>query len=111
MKMAVGKHGRQDKQASSSLCFKGTLIIFVGVCILAVWMMNSSSPVPAERQSFNGIRKISPEIPVKPRDSSSGSQETREKKKDSSSGVSFEDSPGDLPEDAIKGDDGRTLRR
>lgn len=109
--MAVGKHGRQDKQASSSLCFKGTLIIFVGVCVLAVWMMNSSSPVPAERQSFNNIRKISPEITVKPRDSSSGSQETREKTKDSSSAVSFEDSPGDLPEDAIKGDDGEELEK
>lgn len=111
VKMAVGKHGRQDKQASSSLCFKGTVIIFVGVCILAVWMMNSSSPVPAERQSFNGIRKVTPEIRVKPSDSSPGSQETKEKTKDSSSGVSFEDNPGDLPEDAIKGDDGEELEK
>jgi hypothetical protein len=73
-------------------------------------MMNSSSPVPAERQSFNGIRKISPESRGKPSDSSPGSQETREKTKDSSA-VSFEDSPGDLPEDAIKGDDGEELEK
>ena len=74
VKMAVGKHVRQDKQASSSLCFRGTVVIFVGVCVLAVWMMISSSPIPAERQSFSGIRKITPEI--KPTDSSSGSQAT-----------------------------------
>uniref|UniRef100_A0A0C9S9P0 TSA: Wollemia nobilis Ref_Wollemi_Transcript_7296_3157 transcribed RNA sequence n=1 Tax=Wollemia nobilis TaxID=56998 RepID=A0A0C9S9P0_9CONI len=102
--MAFGKHGRQEKQSSNSLCFRGTVVIFVGVCVLAVWMMNSSSPAPVERNTFNTFRKInpSPEIREKTSDSSA-SQEVPEKKADTN--VSFEDSPGDLPEDAIKGDD------
>ncbi|KAH9300342.1 hypothetical protein KI387_011925, partial [Taxus chinensis] len=102
--MAVGKHGRQEKHSSNSLCFRGTVVIFVGVCVLAVWMMNSSSPAPVERKAFSSIRKINPdpEIPEKT-EYSSPAKETKEETPDSS--VSFEDNPGDLPEDAIKGDD------
>lgn len=101
--MAFGKHGRQDKHSSNTLCLRGTVVIFVGVCVLAVWMMNSSSPAPVERKTFSNIRKINPDPEIPEKTGDSPPEESKEKTSDGS--VSFEDSPGDLPEDAIKGDD------
>eukprot|EP00252_Welwitschia_mirabilis_P025719 TRINITY_DN8166_c0_g4_i2.p1 TRINITY_DN8166_c0_g4~~TRINITY_DN8166_c0_g4_i2.p1 ORF type:complete len:837 (-),score=183.61 TRINITY_DN8166_c0_g4_i2:471-2981(-) len=105
--MALGKYNRLDKQSSSPFCFRASVVFFVAACILAVWMLNSSSSVPPERQNFNKVRKIDPQSTNDNTAASSESSHSEEEAtKTKASGVTFEDNPGDLPDDAIKGDGG-----
>ncbi|KAF6167128.1 hypothetical protein GIB67_029766 [Kingdonia uniflora] len=83
--MAFGKNGRTDKRSSaSSYCSTVTIVAFVALCLVGVWMMTSSSVVPVPSQDEN-----------KPEMKQQVSQTYTPQ---------FEDNPGDLPEDAIKGD-------
>ncbi|KAK9266322.1 hypothetical protein L1049_019453 [Liquidambar formosana] len=93
--MALGKYARIDnRRSSSNYCSTVTLVMFVALCLVGVWMMTSSSIVPVQNSDVS-------------------SQENKNDVKEQVEQVSqtnennaqqFEDSPGDLPEDATKGD-------
>ncbi|XP_021734582.1 probable methyltransferase PMT26 [Chenopodium quinoa] len=92
--MATGRYTRIDtKRPSSSYCSTVTVVVFVALCLVGVWMMTSSSSdistpnidVPQEKQKTEVKQDV-----VKDNNESPAPQ--------------FEDNPGDLPEDATKGD-------
>ncbi|XP_043719556.1 probable methyltransferase PMT24 isoform X2 [Telopea speciosissima] len=92
--MAFGKYTRGDgRRSSASYCSTATLVVFVALCLVGVWMMTSSSLVPGQSINFPNQEsrtvdtKLSLKQPVTENDSRQ-----------------FEDNPGDLPEDATKGD-------
>ncbi|GMH13109.1 hypothetical protein Nepgr_014950 [Nepenthes gracilis] len=88
--MASAKYARIDgRKSSSNCCSTVTIVVFVAVCLVGVWMLTSSSvnPVqnvdlPPEKQKSEVKEEVPNEINTK----------------------QFEDNPGDLPEDAVKGD-------
>ncbi|KAI4345070.1 hypothetical protein L6164_012237 [Bauhinia variegata] len=89
--MALGKYSRIDnKRSSSSYCSTVTIAVFVALCLVGVWMMTSSSVVPVQNADVSQENKN--EVKEQLRDTNNSN--TRQ----------FEDSPGDLPEDATKGD-------
>ncbi|KAJ7957040.1 S-adenosyl-L-methionine-dependent methyltransferases superfamily protein [Quillaja saponaria] len=89
--MALGKYTRVDnRRSSSSYCSTVTIVVFVALCLVGVWMMTSSSVVPAQNVDVPQENKNEVKEPV----TESNASNTRQ----------FEDSPGDLPEDATKGD-------
>ncbi|XP_077224121.1 S-adenosyl-L-methionine-dependent methyltransferases superfamily protein [Tasmannia lanceolata] len=87
--MAFGKSQRMDsRRSSSSYCSTVTLVVFVALCLVGVWMMTSSSVVPVQNV----------DVP---------SQETKSEIKEQvteNDARQFEDSSGDVPEDVMKGD-------
>lgn len=95
--MALGKYSRVDgRRSSSGYCSTVTIVVFVALCLIGVWMMTSSSVVPegngeVAQESKNEVKEQS---------------EVREQVSDTdnSNARQFEDNPGDLPEDATKGD-------
>uniref|UniRef100_A0A5B6Z223 Putative methyltransferase PMT26 n=1 Tax=Davidia involucrata TaxID=16924 RepID=A0A5B6Z223_DAVIN len=98
--MALGKYSRIDgRKSSSSYCSTVTLVMFVALCLVGVWMMTSSSVVPVQnvdvssQENRNEVKEQVNEI--------NGSNEINSKQ--------FEDNPGDLPEDATKGDNDVSL--
>lgn len=89
--MALGKYSRIDnRRSASSYCSTVSIVIFVGLCLVGVWMMTSSSVVPVQNVDVPQENKNE----VKGRVSESYGGNTPQ----------FEDNPGDLPEDATKGD-------
>nr|GMC64570.1 probable methyltransferase PMT26 [Ipomoea batatas] len=48
--MALGRYSRLDdkKSSSSSYCSTATIVVFVALCLVGVWMMTSSSVVPVQ---------------------------------------------------------------
>ncbi|MBA0620395.1 hypothetical protein Godav_006114, partial [Gossypium davidsonii] len=101
--MALGKYSRVDnnnnnnnRKSSSSYCSTVTIVAFVGLCLVGIWMLTSSSVVPV--QTGNGSaeeKKNQVEDQVTPVTSDNN---------DSSNTSDFEDNRGDLPDDATKGD-------
>ncbi|XP_048334961.2 probable methyltransferase PMT26 [Ziziphus jujuba] len=98
--MALGKYTRvENRRSSSSYCSTVTIVVFVALCLVGVWMMTSSSVVPVQnvdvpqenKSEVKGQEKVSE---VKEQASETSESKTRQ----------FEDNPGDLPEDATKGD-------
>ncbi|KAJ9146242.1 hypothetical protein P3X46_028532 [Hevea brasiliensis] len=90
--MAMGKYSRVDGRKSSGYCSTIVVVVFVAFCLVGVWMLMSSSVVPVH-------------------DSNLSSQETVNEVKGTgieSNSKQFEDSSGDLPEDAMK-KDGNTI--
>ncbi|KAJ9177832.1 hypothetical protein P3X46_013002 [Hevea brasiliensis] len=94
--MALGKYARIDtRRQSTNYCSTVTIVVFVALCLVGVWMMTSSSVVPGQnvdvpaQENKNEIKEPLAE-----------SNESNPKQ--------FEDNPGDLPEDATKGDNNRS---
>ncbi|XVE83372.1 hypothetical protein DITRI_Ditri16bG0083800 [Diplodiscus trichospermus] len=103
--MASAKYSRIDnnsnnnnnrRSSSSNYCSTITLVAFVGLCLVGIWMMTSSSVVPdqngddpAQEKKSQLQDQVTPVI-----NDSNGC----------SNAPQFEDNPGDLPEDATKGD-------
>ncbi|WCJ43471.1 S-adenosyl-L-methionine-dependent methyltransferases superfamily protein [Euphorbia peplus] len=90
--MATGKYSRVDGRKSSSYCSTAVVVVFVALCLVGVWMLMSSSVVPAEK-------------------SNSPSEEIANEAKQTvteNNPKQFEDSSGDLPDDAVK-EDGNTV--
>ncbi|ERM96302.1 probable methyltransferase PMT24 isoform X1 [Amborella trichopoda] len=85
--MGFSKNSRANRRSSSSYCSTITMTMFVCFCLLGVWMLTSSAVAPGQRGGFaqSTIRK-----------------ETRTQV---SSSRAYEDNPGDLPDDAIRGDE------
>ncbi|KAK6924276.1 putative S-adenosyl-L-methionine-dependent methyltransferase [Dillenia turbinata] len=89
--MALGKYSRVDGRKSSNYCSTVTLVGFVALCLVAVWMMTSSSVVPVENVN----------VDEKKNDATGVKQQVPES---TESNTKFEDNAGDLTEDAKKGD-------
>ncbi|XP_042501954.1 probable methyltransferase PMT27 isoform X2 [Macadamia integrifolia] len=89
--MAIGR-GRSNKRSSSSSSYIPTVstVIFIGLCFFGVWML-SSSFVP--RQATTSIST-----------STSNPGFIKSEQRQSRDPPAFDDTPGDLPEDAVKGD-------
>ncbi|CAA7396772.1 unnamed protein product [Spirodela intermedia] len=80
--MASGKGSRMDsRKSSSSYCSTVTLVVFVALCLVGVWMMTSSSVVPVDISSH---------------DTQSDAQDQV-----SQTGKQFEESPGDISEQSV----------
>lgn len=89
--MAPAKYTRIDGKKSSNYCSTVTVVVFVALCLVGAWMYTSSSSpsqnidVPLEKQKTE----------VKQDGVIENSESTTKQ---------FEDSNGDLPDDATKGD-------
>ncbi|KAF7840129.1 putative methyltransferase PMT26 [Senna tora] len=95
--MALGKYTRVDnRRSSSNYCSTVTIVVFVALCLVGVWMMTSSSVVPVQNVDVSQENKndVKEQTEVKEQVSDNNDSNTRQ----------FEDNPGDLPEDATKGD-------
>lgn len=87
--MAIGKNLRTDpRRSSSSYCSTVTLVVFVALCLVGVWMMTSSAVVPFQNVDIAGEETKSA---VKERVVDNESHQ-------------FENGSGDVPEDAMRGD-------
>lgn len=51
--MAVGKYSRVDGRKSTNYCSTVTLVVFVGLCLVGVWMLMSSSVVPVQNTELS----------------------------------------------------------
>lgn len=104
--MALGKYSRVDnRRSSSSYCSTVTIVVFVALCLVGVWMMTSSSVVPVQNVDVPSENKS--EIKAQPDRSEVSEQASDNNVNDVSNQGNtrqFEDNPGDLPEDATKGD-------
>lgn len=91
--MALGRYSRIDnsRRQGTSYCSTVTIVVFVGLCLVGVWMMTSSSVVPGQTADDPADAKKNE---VKQEVTKSGASTTKQ----------FEDSQGDLPEDATKGE-------
>ncbi|KAL4369356.1 hypothetical protein GQ457_05G009050 [Hibiscus cannabinus] len=95
--MALGKYSRIDNNSnrkSSGYCSTGTVVVFVGLCLVGIWMMTSSSSV-----SVGGVLAQEKKTQFEDKVTQVISDNN-----DSGSTQQFEDNPAELPEDATKGD-------
>ncbi|KAK4264724.1 hypothetical protein QN277_025859 [Acacia crassicarpa] len=100
--MAIGKYTRIDnRRSASSYCSTVTIVVFVALCLVGVWMMTSSSVVSVQnmdmsQENKNDVKEqdVKEQSGLKDQVTESNERNTRQ----------FEDNPGDLPEDATKGD-------
>lgn len=110
--MALGKYSRVDGRKSSSYCSTVTIVVFVALCLVGVWMMTSSSVVPVQNSDVSSQGKNSDAATQVSgsKESYNGGNESNNNAGDESNPTDegkskqFEDNPGDLPEDATKGD-------
>ncbi|XP_055811551.1 probable methyltransferase PMT26 [Solanum dulcamara] len=110
--MALGKYSRVDGRKSSNYCSTVTIVVFVALCLVGVWMMTSSSVVPDQNLDLSSQGKkndLSTQV-TESKESSNGGNESNNKAgdeinpTDEGKSKQFEDTLGDLPEDATKGD-------
>ncbi|KAJ6798334.1 putative methyltransferase PMT26 [Iris pallida] len=57
--MAMGKGPRLDKRSPTAYCSTVTLVVFVALCLLGVWMMTSSTGVPVEKSKSEMKKQVS----------------------------------------------------
>ncbi|GJV54855.1 probable methyltransferase PMT26 [Tanacetum coccineum] len=109
--MALPKHSKPDgRKSTNSYCSTVTLVSFVALCLVGVWMMTSSSVAPF--QTLDTTRRTDNDRIVTPKefDTVVDSNDENSVKNDenatpdNSNSKQFEDNPGDLPDDATKGD-------
>ncbi|KAL3369712.1 hypothetical protein AABB24_010193 [Solanum stoloniferum] len=110
--MALGKYSRVDGRKSSNYCSTVTIVVFVALCLVGVWMMTSSSVVPDQNLDLSSQGKkndLSTQV-TEGKESYNGGNESNNKAGDDGNPTDegkskqFEDTLGDLPEDATKGD-------
>ncbi|KAL8159128.1 hypothetical protein V2J09_000665 [Rumex salicifolius] len=96
--MALGRYSRVDgKKPSSSYCSTVSIVVVVALCLVGVWMLTSSSVIPAQTVDFPAEKQKS---------------EVKDPKDFSESNTKqFEDKPSDLPEDATKADNSETTKQ
>ncbi|CAI0395796.1 unnamed protein product [Linum tenue] len=85
--MAMGKYSRVDGRKSSNYCSTISMVAFVALCLVGVWMFMSSSVVPGQSSVVPASQESA---------TSQGKQSTVENTK------GFEDSSGDMPEGSSK---------
>ncbi|KAL9245902.1 hypothetical protein vseg_019501 [Gypsophila vaccaria] len=105
--MAFGRMRNNKRPSSSSTSYGSTIVtvVFIALCVLGVWMLTSDSLVSpqATTRTSAGVRPEESND-VNPSESMTG--KTNEK---GNTGT-FEDNPGDLPEDAIKNDESQKIQ-
>ncbi|KAL1831272.1 hypothetical protein ACET3Z_000923 [Daucus carota] len=83
--MALGKYSRLDgRKSPTSYCSTATFVVFIGLCLVGVWMMTSSSIVPVENMEETA-QELKTEI-KESRESEEASVET-DKKSESDSNI------------------------
>lgn len=119
--MALGKYSRVDgRKSSTNYCSTVTIVVFVALCLVGVWMMTSSSVVPDQNadvsqqpETKNDVNQKTQVAESNVNDNSvesanNGSKEDtgNDTNSNDNEGKSkqFEDGSGDLPDDATKGD-------
>ncbi|XP_075501482.1 putative methyltransferase PMT26 [Primulina tabacum] len=109
--MALGKYSRVDGRKSSSLgyCSTVTIVVFVALCFVGVWMMTSSSVVPVQntdvsKENKNEVKTNDVENNVDTSNESGNNSGDDSGATDAGKSKQFEDNPGDLPDDATKSD-------
>ncbi|KAI4369275.1 hypothetical protein MLD38_017735 [Melastoma candidum] len=112
--MALGKYSRIDnRRSTSSYCSTVSIVVFVALCLVGVWMLTSSSVVPSNNVGVpqdTNRNEVKDQVTETSKDvqEEQGNDDTavKEQVQDNkeSKGQQFEDNPGDLPEDATKGD-------
>ncbi|XP_074311616.1 putative methyltransferase PMT26 [Silene latifolia] len=90
--MALGKYTRVDGRKSSSYCSTITVVAFVALCLVGVWMMTSSSYSSSQN------------IDVPQQKHKSDVKQNVPSESNESVTKPFEDSQSNLPDDATKGD-------
>lgn len=92
--MALGRYARIDGKKSPSWS-TAIVVVFVALCLVGVWMLSSSS------SSVDTVQNV--DLPSDKQNSEVKQQDAKENT-DSSNTKQFEDTPGDLPDDATKSD-------
>ncbi|KAF8050527.1 hypothetical protein N665_1946s0006 [Sinapis alba] len=100
--MAFGK-GRANKRSSStSYASTITMVVFVALCVIGVWMLSSNSIISPQITQANTRTVISETERTDVSASSNGNDEPEPTRQESDEHPTFEDNPGKLPDDAIK---------
>ncbi|KAF8095820.1 hypothetical protein N665_0321s0001 [Sinapis alba] len=100
--MAFGK-GRANKRSSStSYASTITMVVFVALCVIGVWMLSSNSIISPQITQANTRTVISETERADVSASSNGNDEPEPTRQESDEHPTFEDNPGKLPDDAIK---------
>ncbi|CAA3016001.1 probable methyltransferase PMT26 [Olea europaea subsp. europaea] len=112
--MALGKYSRVDGRKSSSCCSTVTIVVFVALCLVGVWMMTSSSVVPitsdvASQENKSEMKTQPSEINGENNNDAgnggnSNNMVDESSRNDEDKSKQFEDNPGDLTDDATKAD-------
>ncbi|KAG6405905.1 hypothetical protein SASPL_133499 [Salvia splendens] len=105
--MALGKYSRVDaRKSSSGYCSTVTIVVFIAFCLAGVWMMTSSSVAPGETTDVSQENKSEERTPATEISAKNNNDATNADNvpNDDAKQKQFEDNPGDLPEDATKGD-------
>ncbi|KAL2941766.1 putative methyltransferase PMT26 [Bienertia sinuspersici] len=92
--MAVGRYTRIDGKKSSNYCSTVTVVVFVALCLVGVWMMTSWSDAPSPNL----------DVPEEKQKAEVKQDVVKDNNAETPTQQQFEDNPGDLPEDATKGD-------
>ncbi|GMI67169.1 hypothetical protein like AT5G64030 [Hibiscus trionum] len=104
--MALGKYSRVDNNrssSSSSYCSTVTIVIFMGLCLVGIWMITSSWVVPVQNGYDTAEEKknqVEDQFPPVIMD-----------RKNSGNKPRFEDKPRDLSKDAPQGDSNVSLAK
>ncbi|PNX59994.1 hypothetical protein L195_g059963, partial [Trifolium pratense] len=94
--------------SSTSYCSTVTIVVFVALCLVGLWMMTSSvvpvQNVDESQETKNEVKEQSEQSQVKEQPTDTTSSDTTNSDTTDSNAQQFEDKQGDLPEDAKKED-------
>ncbi|KAJ0086202.1 hypothetical protein Patl1_08212 [Pistacia atlantica] len=109
--MALGKYSRVGGRKSSNYCSTVTVVMFVGFCLVGVWMLMSSSVVPIQNSESSSqaiIDEVKQTLTESEnfKDTSSELDEILRDGNDMPINVTenFKDTSNELPKDEIRGD-------
>ncbi|KAF2588835.1 hypothetical protein F2Q70_00040775 [Brassica cretica] len=103
--MAFGK-GRGNKRTStSSYASTITMVVFVALCVIGVWMLSTNSFIPSQITQATTRTVIAETERSDVSASSNGNEEPEPTKPESDEHPTFQDNPGKLPDDAVKSED------
>lgn len=106
--MALGRSRSKRSSSTSSYASTITTVAFIAVCVIGVWMLTSNSVVPPQTTARKAeLAAISAAVD-EPEVTTSNDVQNNEPSNKKDQPV-FEDNPGDLPADAIKSDDPKTI--
>ncbi|CAH8364521.1 unnamed protein product [Eruca vesicaria subsp. sativa] len=98
--MAFGK-ARGNKRSTSSYASTITMVVFVALCVIGVWMLSTNSFIPSQITQATTRTVIAETERSDVSASSNGNEEPEPTKPD----PTFQDNPGKLPDDAVKSED------
>ncbi|PRQ47493.1 putative S-adenosyl-L-methionine-dependent methyltransferase [Rosa chinensis] len=104
--MALGNRSRSssNKRSSSSSSYTSTVMVmgFIALCVVGVWMMNYSSAGVSTQTTTARTNTVTSTASSDENNTQAAENNNNNNEKPKA----FEDNPGDLPDDAIKNDDG-----